>query len=163
MALAARVLRVAAPGLSPPVSVRSSGDEPRIEAAPSGFGLATLTARLAQEELAAIGSGNVAVIHPASLQPALVAAFEAAGIDFGQAQRDGLDHSITLVPIGIVKGLEVDDAIVVEPAAIVGEEPQGVRALYVALTRATRRLSVLHHRALPEALAEPDEPVAAAG
>jgi DNA helicase IV len=163
MALAARVLRVAAPGLSPPVSVRTSGDEPRIEAAPTGSGLAALTARVAQEELAAIGSGNVAVIHPASLQPALVSAFETAGIDFGQAQRDGLDHSITLVPIGIVKGLEVDDAIVVEPAAIVDEEPQGVRALYVALTRATRRLSVLHHRALPEALVERDEAVAAAG
>jgi ATP-dependent exoDNAse (exonuclease V) beta subunit len=41
---------------------------------------------------------------------------------------------------------------VVEPAAIVEEEAQGLRALYVALTRATKRLTVVHAAPLPDCL-----------
>ena len=48
----------------------------------------------------------------------------------------------------------VDAAIVVEPARIVGEEAQGMRALYVALTRATKRLRVVHAEPLPDGLRE---------
>ena len=48
------------------------------------------------------------------------------------------------MPVGLVKGLEVDASVVVEPAGIVAEEAQGHRALYVALTRSTKRLC---HRA----------------
>ena len=48
----------------------------------------------------------------------------------------------------MVKGLELDASVVVEPAGIVDEEPQGLRSLYVALTRATKRLS---HRPRPAA------------
>ena len=42
--------------------------------------------------------------------------------------------------------------VVVEPARILTDEPQGLRALYVALTRATRRLTVVHEAPLPEVL-----------
>ena len=52
----------------------------------------------------------------------------------------------------MVKGLELDATVVVEPAAIVAEEPQGMRALYVALTRATKILTVVHSRPLPPVL-----------
>ena len=44
--------------------------------------------------------------------------------------------------------------VVVEPARIVAEEPQGLRSLYVALTRATRRLTVVHAEDLPEVIGE---------
>ena len=47
------------------------------------------------------------------------------------------------------KGLELDGVIVVEPAAIVEAERQGMRALYVALTRSTKRLTIVHARPLP--------------
>ena len=161
MDLAARVLREAAPGLTPPVSVRTSGDLPRIVAV-DGLSLGERVVAVARQELDLIGSGNVAVIAPASVNAELVEAFQAAGVDFGQAQRDGLDHSITLVPVGVVKGLEVDAAVVVEPSAIVEEEAQGYRALYVALTRATRRLTLVHQRPLPAVLTDPDVPVAVA-
>jgi DNA helicase IV len=53
----------------------------------------------------------------------------------------------------MVKGLELDGVVVVEPGRIVAEEPQGLRALYVALTRATQRLTIVHAEPLPEALA----------
>ena len=59
-----------------------------------------------------------------------------------------------MVPVGLVKGLELDATVVVEPARIVDEEPQGLRALYVALTRATKRLAVVHTGPLPDVLAE---------
>ena len=41
------------------------------------------------------------------------------------------------------KGLEYDAAVVLDPDAIAGESPAGLRTLYVALTRATQRLYVV--------------------
>ncbi|MDQ3293472.1 MAG: ATP-binding domain-containing protein, partial [Actinomycetota bacterium] len=72
--------------------------------------------------------------------------------EFGVAPRSGLDLQVTLVPVGMVKGLEVDASVVVEPAGIVAEEAQGMRALYVALTRSTKRLCIVHAEPLPEPL-----------
>src|SRR5207244_138008 len=83
---------------------------------------------------------------------ALAAGLAGAGVSFGEARRDGLDFAVTVVPVEVVKGLEFDSVVVVEPTAIVGEVPQGLRALYVALTRATRRLTVVHERPLPPAM-----------
>ena len=50
------------------------------------------------------------------------------------------------------KGLEFDHVIVVEPARLVAADRSGLRLLYVVLTRATRRLVVVHAEPLPEAL-----------
>ena len=108
---------------------------------------------MAAEELAAIGAGNLAIIAPDSLVDDVAVALEAAGIPYGRATRHGLDKQVTIVPIRLAKGLELDAAIVVEPGAIVQEAAQGLRALYVALTRATRRLAVVHARPLPDPLA----------
>ena len=152
MSLAARVLTKAAPGLKPPWSVRQDGEPPRIVRASSGLMDALID--VVRDELEAADAGNIAVIHPASLGPALAQAFTEAGVPFGKANRRGLDQRLTLVPVGMVKGLEVDAAIVVEPARIVGEEAQGMRALYVALTRATKRLRVVHAEPLPDVLLE---------
>ena len=71
-----------------------------------------------------------------------------AGLDCGGC----IDAQVNLVPVRLVKGLELDSVIVVEPARIVAEEPQGLRSLYVALTRATQRLAVVHAEPLPDAL-----------
>ena len=62
-----------------------------------------------------------------------------------------------MVPVGLAKGLELDACIVVEPGAILDEEFRGPQSLYVALTRATKRLSLLHVSALPDVLRD-DEP-----
>jgi DNA helicase IV len=51
-----------------------------------------------------------------------------------------------------VKGLEFDGVTVVDPQAVLAESPRGVNDLYVALTRPTQRLTVLHHGALPPGL-----------
>jgi DNA helicase IV len=152
MALAARVLRVAAPALTPPTSVRFGEHEPEVVRV-SGADLATAVVQTTRRVAEQVGEGNVAVISPASLVDGLAAALEDAGIEFGQGTKLSLDAPVTLVPVGLVKGLELDGIVVVEPARIVAEESQGLRALYVALTRATKVLTVVHADPLPEALA----------
>jgi DNA helicase IV len=152
MDLAAKVLAVAAPDLQPPSSVRQVGDPPRVIGVDSAGELADRVAKAASEELDAVDPGSVAVIAPQTLVDDVAAALDRAGIEFGRAARNGLAERVTLVPVSLVKGLELDAAVVVEPAAIVAEEAQGMRALYVALTRATKRLAVVHAEPLPDAL-----------
>jgi DNA helicase IV len=149
---AARVLRVAAPDLQPPSAVREQGSPPRWVASSGAAALLGDVVDTVRYEIAEVGGGNIAVVCPASLTESLDAALAQAGIGHGRAPRDGLDHQVTLVPVSYVKGLELDAAVVVEPAAIVAEEPQGMRSLYVALTRATKRLAVVHAHDLPAPL-----------
>jgi DNA helicase IV len=151
MDLAAKVLAEAAPDLQPPNSVRQAGDPPRIVTAGADE-LAATVAAVAAEERDAVDPGSVAVIAPSTLVDDVAEALTAAGVEFGRAARNGLEQRVTLVPVSLVKGLELDAAVVVEPAAIVDEEAQGMRALYVALTRATKRLAVVHARELPDPL-----------
>ncbi|MET0903677.1 MAG: ATP-binding domain-containing protein, partial [Acidimicrobiales bacterium] len=151
MALATKVLALAAPDLTPPTAVRQEGEEPRFIAASPGAIAATVVEQ-ALIERRAVDPGSVAVIVPDSLHSAVADAFEEQGIEFGRAGRNGLNSQITVVPVSLVKGLELDACVVVEPAAILEEEVQGARSLYVALTRATKRLAIVHERALPEVL-----------
>lgn len=151
MALAARVLRRAAPELRPPRSVREDGAEPVIRRAPPGR-LAEVVAEVARVEREAVEPGQVAVVCASSIIDEVCEGLEAAEIAFGRATRHGLEHRVTVVEVGLVKGLEVDAVIVVEPSLIVAEQAQGNRALYVALTRATKRLAIVHEEDLPESL-----------
>jgi DNA helicase IV len=61
-----------------------------------------------------------------------------------------------MVPTEGANGIEFDSVVVVEPGLIAGETARGLRTLYVALTRPTRRLSVVYR--LP-----PPAPLLAAG
>lgn len=56
------------------------------------------------------------------------------------------------VPASETKGLEFDAVLVVNPEQILADGPRGAAELYVALTRATQRLGVLHQGPLPRAL-----------
>jgi DNA helicase IV len=151
MALATKVLALAAPELTPPSSVRHEGEEPRfVPAGPDGVAVAAVEQALV--ERAAVDPGSVAIIVPDSLLDPVGHALEVAGVEFGRAARHGFLSQITLVPVSLVKGLELDATVVVEPAAIMEEEVQGARSLYVALTRATKRLVLVHERPLPEVL-----------
>ena len=89
---------------------------------------------------------------PDALVEEISARSAAAGIEHGRATRTGLDDAVTVVPVSVVKGLELDGVVVVEPARIVSDEVQGLRALYVALTRPTQRLTVVHAADLPAAM-----------
>ncbi len=152
MELAAKVLEVAAPGLTPPRSIRQSGDRPVVQQS-SDVSFSDDLAAAIKRELEAVGSGNLAVIAPTSWIERVEEALRDAGVEFGQAHRGNLDHQITVAPVTLVKGLELDACIVVEPEEILTSEHRGAQTLYVALTRATRRLSILHIGPLPGVLA----------
>jgi DNA helicase IV len=150
---AARVLREAAPELAPPESVRSVGYGPAVVTTTSGQ-LAPAAAVAATDALDQIGDGTVGVITAPSILPDIAAALAAAGVSFGEGNRRGLEAPVTLIDVTMAKGLEFDGVVVVEPARVVRETAQGWRALYVALTRATRRLTLVAAEPLPGPLAD---------
>jgi DNA helicase IV len=111
---------------------------------------ADLDAQTVAEVRAALDyDGSVGVIAADAAVPRLTATLRAAGIDAGDAEDE---DRVTLLPASLAKGLEYDHVVVVEPAEIVAAEPRGLHRLYVVLTRAVSRLSVVHREPLPEAL-----------
>jgi DNA helicase IV len=99
--------------------------------------------------------GSVGVIVPDARADEILQALLAAGI---AAERldDEDDPRVALVPATSAKGLEFDSVVLVEPAQIVAAEPTrpgGLRRLYVTLTRAVSRLTVVHDQPLPPELA----------
>jgi DNA helicase IV len=96
--------------------------------------------------------GSVAVIAADAAVDALRTALLAAGIEAAAADDVEAAARVTVVPATLVKGLEYDHVVVVEPAQIVAAEPRGLHRLYVVLTRAVSRLAVVHARPLPDPL-----------
>jgi DNA helicase IV len=148
MDVASRVLAVADPGLTPPRSVRAAGEQPVFTEAGTAPRLPAAAADVARSELARVAGGRVAVIAPEELAETLRTA-----LDLDDAGAAVLEQPIGVYPVNGAKGLEFDAVVVVEPGAIVAERPQGLRALYVSLTRTTRRLHVVSARPLPAPLA----------
>lgn len=124
MTVAAAVLAEFAPDVRPPESVRACGIPP-------------WSRRVTAEELSAAIEEFVAA----------EAAREGTSVVIGPPDIPGV------VAPSETKGLEFDAVLVVEPDRILADGPRGAAELYVALTRATQRLGVLHQRPLPPALA----------
>ena len=151
MELANKVMMAATPSLRAPTSVRAGDEHPEfLHVAQSE--LLTAVVGATKDLDASVADGNIAVVVPDAMFEAVSAALEAAGIEHGKATRSGLEMGITVVPVSVVKGLELDGVVVVEPADIVAGEQQGLRALYVALTRSTKRLAIVHAKPLPAAM-----------
>ncbi|PZF97755.1 AAA family ATPase [Micromonospora deserti] len=110
------------------------------------------TATMAEVRAALAYEGSIAVIAADAAVDGLRAALAAAGMETATADDPTAGARVTVVPATLVKGLEYDHVIVVEPAAIVAAEPRGLHRLYVVLTRAVSRLSVLHSAPLPAEL-----------
>ena len=151
MELATKVMMAATPRLRAPSSVRQ-GDAVPVFVPTTPAGLAGAVAAAVQDMRRQVGDGNVAAIVPDSLADAVATWLTAAGIDSGRATRTGLASTVTIVPVSVAKGLELDGVVVVEPHRIVDEQVQGLRALYVALTRSTKRLTVVHSTELPASM-----------
>jgi DNA helicase IV len=152
MELANKVMAVATPTLRMPQSVRVGDSFPSIVRAEPGEALGSSVAREVQSMIHALPNGSLGVIASDSMIDELSEHLTAAGIEHGTATRTGLDEGVTLVPVSVVKGLELDGVVVAEPARIVDGSEHGMRALYVALTRSTQRLTVVHADELPEPL-----------
>jgi DNA helicase IV len=141
MAVAADVLASVDPDLVPPTSVRDSGHEPwSLKVASAASALPGLV----EQEVGVVGDGKLAVIVPAAQVDELRAVVPGAS--------DDLDAQVVVLGVVDAKGLEFDSVLVVDPAGILAESPRGASDLYVALTRATQRLGVVHEGELPEVL-----------
>ncbi len=165
---AAGVLAAAAPGVAPPRPVRRSGEAPRfVSAGPQD--LARRVAEVALEEVAAVAPGRTAVLVPSPRLGDVARTLAEHGLEAVDPRRpggQGLAAPLVLLPADEANGLEFDSVVVVEPAVIAaGEEAgregpptstaRGLRTLYVALTRPTRRLAVVSSMPLPEGLHPP--------
>ncbi len=139
MDVAAAVVRAEDPSFEPPSSVRSTGVRPFVRATDDlPAAVAEAVGELTPEE------GRLAVIAPRELHAALAARLD--GVTAG-AEPD-LTHRVVLLDPRQSKGLEFDSVLVVEPGRY------GTSDLYVALTRATQRLGVLHTGPLPKGLVD---------
>jgi DNA helicase IV len=161
MAVASRVLTAALPGAVAPDAVRQTGHLPRflVPAHSTDEAWDRLLSTTVREELEAVAGtggaeGTVGVLTSAGQLGQVEAALATAGIDYGQVGARALDTSVNVLALRDAKGLEFDSVVVVEPAQIAAEPPEGLRALYVALTRCTRRLAIVHREPLPPALAD---------
>jgi DNA helicase IV len=143
---ASRLLAQIAPGLAPASSVRQDPGALLIEELDPAK-LAPALAAACAEALARPGSA--AVIAADDQLPAMAAALARAGLPHAVLEGAATGEQITLVPVTLAKGLEFDQVIVVEPARIAAAESRGLHRLYVALTRAVSRLTVLHAEPLP--------------
>ena len=158
---AARLLPVIAPTLTPPYSIRRSAGE---------LDLRRSTDPLVDLAAAARGSleqpGTVGVVVADAQVADVAAALGAAGIAYALLGEGGDDpdddawhqerRRVELVPASLVKGLEFDHVVLLEPARLVegeADEVTGLRRLYVCLTRAVTTLVVVHGDDLPVALA----------
>jgi DNA helicase IV len=133
----------------PPVFARADDD------AELGALVAELAERLREEVV-----GSVGVVCAHNRLDAMRAAL--AGVDYADATRDALGPGVNLLDLHVVKGLEFDAVVVVEPAEILAARPDGGRGgLYTALTRSTRALAIVHATPLPEPLRHGDHALAA--
>ena len=152
MELANRVMAVATPSLRAPRSVRVGDASPRIVAALPSEPIAHTVATEVRTMLDELPGASLGIIAPDAIVDELSRDLDRVGIEHGSAIRTGLDAGVTLVPVSVVKGLELDGVVVVEPDRIVTDTEHGMRSLYVALTRSTQRLSVVHDGRLPAPL-----------
>ncbi|MBO2448490.1 AAA family ATPase [Actinomadura barringtoniae] len=153
MRIAADVLAEVAPEQTPPEPVRDDGPPPGVvrmdaEGIPGGLP-ALVDAELIQITTDRIGEGRLAVIASAATHPAVRAALPDAEAG---ATPEALDSPVVVLTPEESKGLEFDSVIVVDPAGIIDESPRGGHDLYVAITRATRRMTLVQDGDLPPML-----------
>jgi DNA helicase IV len=127
-AVAASVIRAILPDLPLPSAVRSTGVDP-VDQVTDRASLPATVRELAEKQLADV-DGTIGVIAPVPRRD------EVAG------WVTGLPERVQVVTALEAKGMEYDAVVLVEPGEIAIDRA-GVRTLYVALSRATQRLTTV--------------------
>ncbi len=152
-------LKAASPDLEAPKPVRRAGSDPTVEVvAPNEFA-ATLSAAV-KRECENVHPGRVAVIVTSTRVDEIVAILNGAGlgaIDPRELESKGLSADLVVLAAEGANGLEFDATVVVEPGEIARRgsgatkaiTSRGLRTLYVAMTRPTRRLAIVASGELP--------------
>ena len=127
-AVAASVIRRIMPDLPLPSAVRSTGVDP-VDLVTDVAGLAALVREVTEKQLADV-DGTIGLITPVPRRD------EMAGWVAGLPER------VQVVTALEAKGMEYDAVVLVEPGSLT-RDPAGIRTLYVALSRATQRLTTV--------------------
>jgi DNA helicase IV len=148
MTVAAGVLAQIDQDARPPRSVRESGAVPWRLRVGDQADIARVAAEAAAGLAAKAGEGTLAVIVPDGLLADVGAAVRSltpdAGVGDDQAGASDLEQPVVVLTVRQAKGLEFDTVLVADPGMILAESPLGLGDLYVALTRATQRVGVVH-------------------
>ncbi|MFI0963868.1 ATP-binding domain-containing protein [Streptomyces sp. NPDC021080] len=155
MEFVAPLARTVAPSLPYPTAVRLVGDEAVRLVATTPWELlddaATRAARLADTHDGR-SPRSIAVVVPDDsdwLEEVR------RRIDLVDGMTEETLRTVSVLPAAQAKGMEFDHVLVLEPTAIADRGPAGLRRLYVALTRSTQTLTVLHTTPLPAELGAP--------
>jgi DNA helicase IV len=146
--LAGRLLPLIAPDLRAPHAIRDGAAPEFIRVEPD----ALVRALLREMEQTMSRRGTLGVIVPDRILDDLLVRARVNGLEVDAADW-GRGRKITVLSPRHAKGLEFDHVVVAEPGEIATSGPDGYRQLYVALTRSTQTLKVLHGGDLPEGLA----------
>lgn len=146
--LAGRLLPLIAPDLRAPEAIRDGAAPEFVRVEPD----ALVRALLREMELTMSRRGTLGVIVPGRILDDLLVRARVNGLEVDAADW-GRGRKITVLSPRHAKGLEFDHVVVAEPEEIAKSGPDGYRQLYVALTRSTQTLKVVHGGELPEALA----------
>ena len=150
MELAARVLAEAAPDLAVPRSVRTQGVSPAFVFAEPEEPVAGAVARALVALKADLGDGTVGILCPSTLVSTVSEELLRRGVELDP--NGSMGDGMSVLAVSSAKGLEFDGVVVVEPSRIVEEAAQGLRSLYVAITRTTRLLTIVASEPLPDVL-----------
>lgn len=153
--LASRQLPLISPGLEAPRSIRSGLGVPSV----ARVGADELVAEAFRRALACVDAGmTTAVVLPDALYDEVMDAAEDLDVAWGDGREGDFSAPLTLVPASLSKALEFDAVILAGPDQIVDTTNQGRRLLYVAMTRCTQQLTIVHSAALPTGLDDLDPP-----
>src|SRR6266566_5115032 len=155
-AMACRAIGQIAPELAPATSVRQDPGSLVVTGVQEAAMAAALSAACAD---ALARPGSIAVITADADAADAAAALAAAAVPHEILDGEHEGGQLVVVPVSLAKGLEFDHVIVVEPARVAAADARGLHRLYVALTRAVSRLTVLHAEPLPEPLSASAPPV----
>ncbi|MBM2622996.1 AAA family ATPase [Actinoplanes sp. LDG1-06] len=126
--VAASVIRRIMPDLPLPKAVRSTGVDP-VDVVTDAARLPDVVREVTEKQLADV-DGTIGVITPVPRRD------EMAGWVAGLPER------VQVVTALEAKGMEYDAVVLVEPGSLT-RDPAGMRTLYVALSRATQRLTTI--------------------
>lgn len=155
--LAARQLPLAGVGLEPPRSIRRGYGHPALVACEPESRSEVVEKHL----LAALARNQrCAVIVADQSQPGWLADLRARGLPVGDGAASDFAEPVTVLPVQGVKGLEFDHVVLVEPGEIASQSQHPARTLYVAMTRSTQSLDVVHCHSLPPGFPVAVEPLA---
>ena len=126
--MAASVIRTIMPDLPLPSAVRSTGVDP-VDLVTDAARLPALVRELTEKQLADV-DGTIGVITPVPRRDEMA------------EWVAGLPERVHVVTALEAKGMEYDAVVLVEPGALT-KDAAGIRTLYVALSRATQRLTTV--------------------